>query len=269
VLIDLIGDLLSPPRCASCDSLVARRLAFCAACAASVERSGTLNSAGRERERAVFADGAPRDDDVDRATAIAFGYYGGALAQAIRRFKYEDRPDLARPLGQLLRGACRDAAVRADAVLPVPLHARRLVTRGYNQAALLAAHVAAEIDAPLLTSTLVRAVDTASQVEQSSGGRQSNVEGAFAVTNAAWVEGRTLALVDDVTTTGATLAACRRTLLSAGARRVIHVVVARTAPTQQTFPLGLDSEPPLNLGHLGTCASSRCADVSLRANLRN
>jgi ComF family protein len=248
VVIDLVGDLLSPTRCAACDVAVSRRNVFCAACAASVER-------GDARQR------GERD--------VAFGLYGGALAQAIRRLKYEDRPDLARPLGALLRMACRDAEVRADAVLPVPLHPRRLVERGYNQSALLAAHVAREIGAPLLTSTLVRVVDTRAQVELSGDARMANVAAAFVATAGAWVEGRTLVLVDDVTTTGATLEAARRPLLAAGARAVMGMVLGRTPPSHCEIPLGLDAGAWLDVGVPRTCASSGCADVPMRANLRN
>ena len=257
----LLGDLLSPPRCAACESAVPRQHVFCAACAASVESC----EAGAARSGASpFA----RDDDVDPVD-VAFGYYGGALATAIRRLKYEDRPHLARPLGELLRGACRTAATRADAVLPVPLHPRRLATRGYNQAALLAAHVASELGAPLLTSALARAVDTVPQVELSGLGRHDNVGNAFIARPRSRLEGRTLALVDDVSTTGATLRACRRALLARGARRVIGLVLARTPSSALGIPLALDAGPGLDLGVHMACASSGCANVPMRANLRN
>jgi ComF family protein len=221
VVIDLIGDLLSPPRCAGCDAAVARRNVFCASCATSVERCDAHVPSDDRDPSPARAARAPVSD-------AAFGWYGGALAQAIRRLKYEDRPDLARPLGSLLRSACRDAKVRADAVLPVPLHPRRLVERGYNQSALLAAHVAREIGAPLLTSTHGRIVDTTAQVELSGAARAENVAAAFSVSGRAWVEGRTLLLVDDVTTTGATLDAARRPLLAAGARAVLGLALAQT-----------------------------------------
>jgi ComF family protein len=227
VLIRLLGDVLSPPQCAACELAVTRDRVFCTACADTVERCGADDIATHA--------GAPSGVEV------AFGYYGGALATAIRRLKYEDRPYLARPLGELLRSACRAAAIGADVVLPVPLHARRLVERGYNQAALLAAHVSRELAAPLLTKILVRRVDTASQVKLSGAGRHANLATAIEVTSPASVEGRVLVVVDDVSTTGATLAACRSALLAAGARRVIRIALARTPPGALWNPLGLDS----------------------------
>jgi ComF family protein len=205
VLLDWLGDLLSPPRCAACASALGDgRDAFCVPCAASIEECDTATD------------------------PIAFAEYGGGLARAVQRFKYEDRPDLARPLGALVRRACQRRHFAADFVVPVPLHARRLAVRGYNQSALLGHHVARSIGARLVTGALARIVDTVPQVDLPREARRSNVEGAFRVSRAALVEGRTIALVDDVSTTGATLHACRKALIDAGANRVTSVVLART-----------------------------------------
>jgi ComF family protein len=191
------------------------------------------------------------------------------LSTAIRRLKYEDRPYLARPLGELLRGACRAAQIAAEVVLPVPLHPRRLVERGYNQAALLAAHVARELGAPLVTRALARKVDTAAQAKLSGAERQVNLEAAIVVTSSALVADRVVAVVDDVATTGATLGACRAALLAAGARHVVGVVLARTSSSTLQIPLGLDAGAVLDIGVQPTSTSSGCANVPLRANLRN
>jgi ComF family protein len=208
VLFDWLGDLLSPPRCAACSAAVARgRGAFCVPCAASVEM---LEGAG---------------------DPSAFGEYGGALARAIQRLKYEDQPELATSLGALVRHACRPARVRADLVVPVPLHRRRLAQRGYNQSALLAHHVGRELRAPVVTGALVRAIDTLPQVELPREARRENVRGAFRVVRGGRFAGKTIALVDDVSTTGATLAACSAALIEAGARQVTRVVLARTVAT--------------------------------------
>jgi ComF family protein len=205
MLLRWLGDLVSPPACAACDECLADgRRAFCRACAGSVER---------------FAGDGP---------CVAFGLFGGALAVAIRKLKYENRPDLGRPLGGLLMRACRDAGRRADVVLPVPLHQRRLVARGYNQAALLAAHLAIEMDVRLDPHVLVRSAETRPQAELGRAERRTNVAGAFAVARPERIRGRAVALVDDVATTGATLEACSHTLSQAGARSVDCFVVAVT-----------------------------------------
>jgi ComF family protein len=195
--------------------------AFCVACSASIERyEGAIDP-------------------------VAFGQYGGALTRAIQRFKYEDHPHLARPLGALLRDACRRSRVAAEVVVPVPLHARRLVQRGYNQSALLAHHVAVELGVPVSTNALARVVDTAPQVELTRDARRANVDGAFRVVRAAPVEGRIVVLVDDVSTTGATLRACRHALLRAGVSRVTSVVVARTAPSMLEISSQNDHPDPM------------------------
>jgi ComF family protein len=220
VILDWLGDLLSPPRCAACSAALADgRAVFCVPCAASVEACD------------------------DASEPIAFAEYGGAVARAIQRFKYEDSPELARPLGALMCRACRRFEIDAEAIMPVPLHARRLAWRGYNQSALLGRHVARMLGAPLVTRALERAVDTAPQAELARGARRANVEGAFRVTRRALVDGRSIALVDDVSTTGATLRACRATLVAAGARRVTSVVLARTMPSHLGISAGDDPGP--------------------------
>lgn len=206
MLVGWLGDLLSPSRCAGCGAATdGTQNIFCVPCAASVERC---------------------DVGID---PVAVGAYGGALARAIQRFKYEDQPHLARPLGALLSEACHRSRVEAEAVVPVPLHPRRLVERGYNQSALLAQHVARHLRAKVVGSALARIFDTVPQVELAREARRTNVEGAFHVVRKTSVERRVVVLVDDVSTTGATIRACRRALLEAGVTQVTSVVVARTA----------------------------------------
>jgi ComF family protein len=158
---------------------------------------------------------------------VAFALYGGPVAVALRRLKYGDRPDLAGPLGHLLRRAARDARLCADLVVPVPLHPARLAERGYNQAALLGAAAASELGAPLAATALRRTRHTPQQARLDRARRLENVARAFQVRDPGRVRGRRVVLVDDVTTTGATLAACAEALRAAGAASVQALVVAR------------------------------------------
>lgn len=208
-----LSEAISPSRCAACDQPLLSRSAFCTACAHTLLRPNKAIS---------------RHFGIDIA---AFGQFGGALATALRRFKYENRPDLSAPLGQLLRRTAREAGFCADAVLPVPLHARRLSERGYNQAALLARPVAKELSAPLHTRALVRLRATDQQAGQGRQDRLNNVQKAFALQRPIQagqaLQNLRLLLVDDVFTTGATLEACVDALRSAGATSISALVLAR------------------------------------------
>jgi ComF family protein len=205
--LSTLADTLAPPTCASCEAPVTGRAVFCGTCAAAVVRAGP-----------------------DRGGVVAFALFGGPLAAALRRLKYAGRPDLARPLGHLLRSAAREAGLRADLVIPVPLHPVRLAERGYNQAALLGAAAARELGAPLCARALVRTRHTAQQARLDRVSRRVNVAGAFRARAPDRVRGRRVVLVDDVTTTGATLTACAAALGEAGAASVRALVVARAEP---------------------------------------
>jgi ComF family protein len=158
---------------------------------------------------------------------LAARVFGGAIAVALRRFKYESRPDLAGSLGHLLREAVAEAGVCADVVVPVPLHPKRLADRGYNQAALLARAAAARLSIPLAARALVRMRHTTKQAHLGREARLGNVAQAFQVRDCAAIRGRRVLLIDDVVTTGSTLSACTEALLAGGAVSVQALVLAR------------------------------------------
>ena len=165
-------------------------------------------------------------------TARTAGEYEGTLRGILHAFKYDGRRSLARRLGALLRTAGGDLLREADCVVPVPLHAARRLHRGFNQAEALAR----ELEAPVVHA-LWRKRATPPQTGLDAAARRYNVRGAFVVSSllsrrsrARWLAGRTVVLVDDVRTTGATLNACAAVLLDAGARDVRALTVARAAP---------------------------------------
>lgn len=194
---------LVPPRCAGCD---APGSWLCVACRDSVEartvRAGTL-------------------------PIRAGGAYEGHLRRAIHRCKYRDERALSVELGDLVAAlVAEDLAlgVPLDAIVPVPLHRSRVRARGYDQTALLAERVARRTALPLVPA-LHRVRHTRPQVELDRVERARNVDGAF-VAAAGSLRGLRVALVDDVTTTGATLTAAAKAARSAGARAVRAYVVA-------------------------------------------
>ncbi len=159
------------------------------------------------------------------ATIAALGYAFPADT-LIHALKFSGELSIAPLLAAtLLEKLPRDAAT---CIVPVPLSAAKLRLRGYNQAAEIARRLASGSGVGLDVSLCERALDTPPQSELPWAERARNVRGAFRCTRS--IDGATIAVVDDVMTTGATLDEMARTLKKAGARRVVNWVVARTAP---------------------------------------
>ncbi len=155
--------------------------------------------------------------------------YEEPVGQLVQDFKFRRATWLCEDLTDLLEGAVRAklAFAEIDVVVPVPLHPNRLRERGYNQSALLAQALAQRLSRRFDDASLVRPLDTEHQARLSGEARQNNLRNAFAVARPAWVRGRTVLLVDDVMTTGATLSQCAAPLMKAGAARVWCATLAR------------------------------------------
>ena len=248
-----------PPRCAACDERLGagaeRRL--CAECLEHIDRMpqavcavcGVPLATNRDdpdgtewcvkcriapphfsRARAVVhyrhdqqdqGDAGDADDDVRERRA------GGVVPAIIRRHKYGLDQSLGHALAECLGDQLPLGDIDYDVIIPVPLHIGRLRWRGFNQAAMLAAAVARRIDRPLDLRTLVRVRETPPQTRQNQVERVRNLKRAFAVRRPARIASRSVLLIDDVMTTGATADECARTLLAAGARRVDVLTLAR------------------------------------------
>jgi ComF family protein len=239
--------LLWPARCVGCDRVVPDQVLFCGPCGLSLSRLvGTCTGCAMPQ-----LDGNPvrarcalcRRIPFPFAAAWAAFEYGEALAAGIVRMKHAGRRDLARRLARLLVQPLGEALARGgfgrdDLVVPVPLHARRLRRRGFNQALELArgalrgvasaATARAAGALPRLDPRLlVRTRSTSDLGHAGPAERLAEVAGAFAVRAPRRLRGRRVLLVDDVLTTGATASECTDALRRSGAREVVVLVLAR------------------------------------------
>jgi competence protein ComFC len=168
-----------------------------------------------------------RCDGASFTAARACGLYEGALRASIIALKRESH--VPRNLAVLMSGTCkREPLNRATCIGAVPLHPEREKQRGFNQAALLAEELSKLAQLPFVDRVLVRTQHTGRhRAGMDAQARRESVENAFVVAHPRLIEGEHILLVDDVFTTGATVSACARVLLEAGAEQVLVLTVAR------------------------------------------
>ena len=218
-------DLVLPPCCAGCGHSGSL---WCATCNSRVQvvHDPVCSRCGRPlrspEDLCPQCRHSPHEIDGIRSVVV----FEGSLRQAIHHLKYTGRSSLAEPLGSFLSAYWRACPLPADLIVPVPLHAARWRERGYNQSTLLATQLSRASGLPLIEAALIRIRATAPQITLNAAEREANVSGAFEA-HADLVHGRRVLLVDDVCTTGATLAACSQALKQAGATSVWALTLAR------------------------------------------
>ena len=230
-------DLLYPALCPVCDHVLdaGRRAPLCRECWAAIERIGPpccvscglpLPSFEPPPDVASLRCHACRVDPPPFDYAGTAGAYAGVLREALHALKFRGKRALARPLASLMFEQCGALlGPDVDALVPVPLARERERERGFNQATLLAGHLAAASGLTVEPRWLSRRRSTRPQTELTAGARRGNVARAFSASPR--VAGAHVVLVDDIVTTGATVAECARTLREAGARTVGVLAVAR------------------------------------------
>ena len=224
-------DVLAPPRCPLCRAELESADGLCAACwpklhlieEPSCPATG-LPLAGEWAETVASLPATMKQRPWRTLRAAVF--HDAAGRALVHGLKCHDDFAPARLMARLMARRVRDLVEEGMVVAPVPLHRLRLWWRRFNQSAVLARLLAEELALEHVPDLLLRTRYTTPQTRLSGRRRRANLNGAFAVNprHGAWVRGRTVLLVDDVLTTGATAEACVRALQEAGAGDV-HVVV--------------------------------------------
>jgi ComF family protein len=220
-------DIIVPPKCLSCRAPVTQGSSLCISCWQNLQflESPVCDVMGTpfayDQGAGAFSAAALADPpswDRSRA-AIVFDQHSKSLIHAL---KYKDHHEAALLMVRMMARAGRELLAEADLIVPVPLHSTRLWKRRFNQAALLAKPLAQIASKKYAPDALVRNVATRQQVGLDQKARQKNVKKAFQVPESKLSElkGRNVLLIDDVRTTGATVAACAEALKKAGAIQV-------------------------------------------------
>ena len=217
-LIERALDALYPPRCGGCHKWGAG--IWCKKCDQAVLRltgEAAVQELITEKQRAIIVVSAAR--------------FGGSLREGIHALKYDGVPHMAQPFARIMaqmmpRVLAQVGDAASIALVPVPLHARKLRERGYNQSEMLARALATPAHARVIANALRRTRSTQQQARLSADERKQNVLGAF-VGQPESMRGMSIILIDDVLTTGATLAGCADALFDAGATDVVALTLAR------------------------------------------
>ena len=215
--VNALLDLALPPACAGCGT---EGEPLCRTCRRALDVR-----LGLPAGTSLGLPDGPPDPLVQLEWCTPFA---GVVRHALHALKYAGERRLARPLGEAVAARWASTGGACDLLVPVPVHASRRRERGYDQAELIAAVAAERLHRPMLPA-VERTRATTAQYRLDRRHRAANVATAFAVRRgiASQVVGRHVVLVDDVVTTGATLAATANALLAAGAASVSAVTVAR------------------------------------------
>lgn len=231
-------DWIFPPSCAGCGRMGVR---WCEDCQAQITRlvEPVCPACGEPAQGLCLKCLA---NPPTYSALRSFGYFQGPLREAVHRLKYKSDIGLGEPLSNHLIELYNEFKWEIDIIAPVPLSNRRQRERGYNQSGLLGRPLAYAINRSYQPGVLMRTRETRSQVGLSAAERRQNVGGAFTA-RANQVRGKSILLIDDVTTTGATMSACAQALCQAGASAVYGLTLARALSPSADSQADADDQP--------------------------
>lgn len=226
LLIRDFTDLLFPTLCLGCDrSLVANEKLLCTHCRINLPETGQHREPYDQNLLNKFAGKVP----IRFIASYVHFTKGGIVQKLIHRIKYKGQKEAAKEIAGWYGYQLKTESKLTDGVdllIGVPLHKSRLQQRGYNQADYIAEGLSDALSIPMRTDVLVRKRFKASQTRKSRMERWENVKTVFAVADGANIKDKSIILIDDVLTTGATLEACAAELLKAGCQSVGIVTIA-------------------------------------------
>lgn len=217
-------DLLFPPLCAGCNhTLVYGERAICTVCLSAFPETDAHTSVDNLITNHFFGK-AP----IAYGLALYKLRKKSYLEQVLFAMKYKNQPIIGQILGKRYGQILHKTSTikEMDAIVAIPLHPRKLQERGYNQSDFFAQGLSAALKIPIYQESVTRTRYTPSQTTKNRLQRINNLYGAFSVTKPDLVAGKHLLLVDDILTTGATLASCTNTLLEAGVKKVSIAAIA-------------------------------------------
>lgn len=229
-IYNFILDLLFPTACVWCGK---EGSYLCEACALKIESRSPVCFICEKRSPDGKICQICQTKTKLRRFFSGYHYQNEILKEAIHKFKYNFVKDLDKPLGGLLLNFLqgyfpKDLNKEKTIIIPVPLSKQRLNWRGFNQSELLAKIVADNFLIPLETKILIRIKNTIPQAQiKNRGERIKNIQGVFALKNPEMIKNKIIILIDDISTTGATMEECAKILKTNGAKQVWAITLAR------------------------------------------
>ncbi len=218
--------LIYPHNCEGCGTDILNDNSYlCTKCLYQLPQTGFIANANNPVEKKLYG-----RIKVEQAGAGFYFTKDGLLQHLVGQLKYKNNKEMGLYLGRLL-GHQLQSTHRFDeveALIPLPLNEKKLSKRGYNQAEIICEGIASVWNKPIITDAVIRLIDTATQTNKSLTDRWDNIEGAFAIADASKIEGKHVALIDDILTTGASIESCGHELLKVKGVRLSVISVGYT-----------------------------------------